>query len=263
MTPNQHPIVKQAAARGLGLVCLALILASCGGPKKPAGLGAGDDPVGGTPAELNFQYAKTIAKNGNCDQALPVFICLGAQGLGWELAQHSGGMCALEAARLWQGPLQKRDGFYGKTSKVSYDKPYYQSKEALYAKGLALLRSTAGAGWPDSQAALAQELGAIGQTQEQMMEAKFWLTQYDRNARRKIYGSNVLGPEIRARLADSPLPSPDDPKWGRQTLLKSPNQGAFCQTITRRRPPAPRREKKPENPALPAPETIGGPSRQR
>ncbi len=254
MKQNLFPAIM----RPLGLLCLGVMLAACGSSNKNPGLTDDDQPVGGTPAELAFQYAQAIAKNGNCDQALPVLICLGEQGRGWELAQHSGGMCALDAAKVWTGPLQKRDGYYAKTSKVSYDKPYYKTKDSLREKGLTLLRSTAGAGWPDSQAALALELGAAGNSAAQWQEARFWLTRYDRNARRKIYGTNILGPDVRARLAQSPLPPPDDAAWTLRNLVKLDEQDQFCQQLVRGRPNRPEAQDAPAPSDLPPPETVDG-----
>lgn len=192
-------------------------------------------PAGATPAEYGFQYAQMIAKNGNCDQALPVFVCLGAQGRGWELALHSGGVCAIEAARHWTGPIQRRGGFYGRHSKISFDAPYYRTQDALRAKGLALLRQAAAAGWPDSQAFLVQQLSGPGASLTDLGEAKMWLHQYDLNPRRKIYGSNAIGTNTRKRLAGIALPAGSGGKGLHQALARRPAHDAFCRQLVSHR----------------------------
>ncbi len=216
---------------GLGL---ALIVAACS--SSSSGIDKKNPPTGGTPTEFGFQYAQVIAKNGNCDQALPIFICLGEQGAGWELAVHSGGMCALEAAKLWTEPLGQRPGFFSKRSVVSFDKPYFRSKTALNEKGLSLLHSAAAAGWPDSQAALTRILGAAGNVDTDLSEAKLWLARYDRNPRRKIYGSNTLDKDLRSQLASIDLPPASDALWDKKQLMRGLPQDKFCQQLIRTRP---------------------------
>jgi hypothetical protein len=219
---------------GFSALALTLFVASCGAPKPD--FDPKNPPTGGTPAEFGFQFAQAIAKNGNCDQALPAFICLANQGPGWELAMHSGGVCALEAAKLWTGPLQIRPGFFPKNSAVNFNKPYFQSQEALHEKGLELLRRSAASGWPDSQAVLVRELSAGGQSTANLEEAKLWLSRYDRNQRRKIYGGNALNRETRIRLANVSLPPDSDPLWARKDLDVTPSRDPYCRQVIRARP---------------------------
>ncbi len=244
---------------------LALITAACS--SSSARIDRENPPVGGTPAEFGFQYAQAIAKNGNCDQALPIFICLGEEGAGWELAVHSGGMCALEAAKLWTGALQVRPKFFNRRSKINFDKPYYQSKEALNNKGLSLLHQAAAAGWPDSQAALARTLGAGGATGADLSEAKLWLARYDANPRRKIYGSNTLDQNLRTRLARiEPLPA-SDALWAKTEMVKKPPQDPFCRQLirTRSQRQSPNAQTSDETlpGQLPEPETVDKPRQPR
>ncbi len=216
----------------LALVALVVLVAcTSSGPSS----GRHNPPAGATPAEYGFQYAQMIARNGNCDQALPVFICLGTQGRGWELALHSGGVCAIEAAKHWSGPIGRRGGFYGPHSKISFAAPYYHSQSALRAKGLALLRQAAAAGWPDSQAFLVQELSHPDASTADLEEAKLWLHQYDLNPRRKIYGSNAIGAAARQRLAHIALPAGPADQVLHQDLQSRPAHDAFCRQLLRRR----------------------------
>jgi hypothetical protein len=247
------------------VLALPLVLAACSSANT--GVDNRNPPTGGTPAEFGFQYAQTIAKNGNCDQALPILICLGEQGTGWELATHSSGVCALEAAKLWTGPLQVRSGFFNKASKVSYDKPYYQSKTALNAKGMALLRLSAAAGWPDSQAVLVRTLSGPGHDQEDLREAKLWITRYNHNPRRKIYGSNSIDKEIRTQLVDIAPPPPADPAWAKKALPKMTSQDPFCKSVLHTGGFRPHRapiakEAEPTDDDLPEPETVDRPGRR-
>ena len=251
----------------LALMSLSL-LAACS--SSDTGIDPRNPPVGGTAAEYGFQYAQTIAKNGNCDQALPILICLGNQGPGWELATHSGGVCALEAAKLWTGPLHRRASFFKKSRTISFDKPYYQSKAALYEKGLALLHRSAAAGWPDSQAALARTLSAHGSTQTQLQEAKLWVARYDQNPRRKIYGSNSIEQVTREMLADITLPPDTDPAWVKKGLAPTPTQDPFCRSVLHTRPAhgphsgfTPRNIEDDVDDGLPAPETVDQPGRRQ
>lgn len=249
----------------LGMLALPLVLAACSSANT--GVDNRNPPTGGTPAEFGFQYAQTIAKNGNCDQALPILICLGEQGSGWELATHSSGVCALEAAKLWTGPLQVRSGFFNKASKVSYDKPYYRSKAALNAKGMALLHLSAAAGWPDSQAVLVRTLSGPGHDQEDLREAKLWITRYNHNPRRKIYGSNSIDKDIRTQLADITPPPPSDPAWEKKTLPKMAMQDPFCKSVIRTRALSPQHTPSepdaiPSDDDLPEPETVDRPGRR-
>ena len=230
MTGRTDPCAQPCPSWPLRAALLALLaLAAC------TSAGPGSDkrnpPAGATPAEYGFQYAQMIARNGNCDQALPVFICLGGQGRGWELALHSGGVCAIEAARHWSGPITRRGGFYGKNSKISFDAPYYRSQGALRAKGLALLRQAAAAGWPDSQAFLVQELSRPGAPQADLQEARLWLHQYDLSPRRKIYGSNAIDPAVRQRLSGITLPAGDAGKILHQDLQSRPAHDPFCRQL--------------------------------
>ncbi|PHS25835.1 MAG: hypothetical protein COA85_06580 [Robiginitomaculum sp.] len=249
----------------LGILVLPLVLATCTSSNN--GVDKRNPPTGGTPAEFGFQYAQAIAKNGNCDQALPILICLGEQGTGWELATHSSGVCALEAAKLWTGPLQVRAGFFSKTSKVSYNKPYYQSKAALNAKGMALLHLSAAAGWPDSQAVLVRTLSGPGHNAADLREAKLWITRYDQNPRRKIYGSNSINKDIRSKLTDIAPPAPSDQEWEKKTLPKITSQDPFCKSVIRtgflRPQHAPlNNEAEPSEDGLPEPETVDRPGRR-
>jgi len=251
----------------LGMLALPMALAACSSPNT--GVDSRNPPTGGNPAEYGFQYAQTIAKNGNCDQALPILICLGEQGPGWELATHSSGVCALEAAKLWTGPLQVRSGFFNKASKVSYDKPYYRSKAALNAKGMALLRLSAAAGWPDSQAVLVRTLSGPGHDEANLREAKLWITRYDHNPRRKIYGSNSIDKDIRTQLANITPPTPSDPAWKKTILPKTDMQDPFCKSVIRTGFLRPKQvpfdseaEPSDDGDDLPAPETVGRPGRQ-
>ncbi len=226
-----------STAKKIGTITALVLmssLAACAA-KKPD-FDPKNPPVGGTPAEYGFQYAQAIAKRGNCDQALPILICLGEQGPGWELAMHSSGVCALEAAKLWTGPLQVRPGFYNKESTVSFDKPYYQTQDALYAKGLTQLHRSAAAGWPDSQAVLVKEYGTADKTAEQRQEAKLWLTRYDDNTRRKIYGGNSVDTDLRARLTSVDAPDAADPRWQKIALPRTPAKDPFCRHVIRARP---------------------------
>jgi hypothetical protein len=223
----RSPLVFSALA-------MVLFIASCGAPKPD--FDPKNPPTGGTPAEFGFQFAQAIAKNGNCDQALPAFICLADQGRGWELAMHSGGVCALEAAKLWTGPLQIRPGFFQKRSAVDFNKPYFQSRAALHEKGLKLLRRSAASGWPDSQAVLVRELSAGAKSAASLEEAKLWLFRYDHNQRRKIYGGNALDKDIRTRLANVPLPPKSDPLWDRRDLEVTPSHDPYCRQVIRARP---------------------------
>jgi len=249
-----------------GMLVLPLLLAACSSPNT--GVDSRNPPTGGTPAEFGFQYAQTIAKNGNCDQALPILICLGEQGPGWELATHSGGVCALEAAKLWTGPLQARPGFFNKASKVSYDKPYYRSKAALNAKGMALLHRSAAAGWPDSQAVLVRTLSGPGHDEADLREAKLWITRYDHNPRRKIYGSNSIDKDIRTQLADITPPPASDPAWKKTVLSKVSSQDPFCKSVLRtggfrpHRAPIAKEAEPVDDDDLPAPETVDRPGRR-
>ncbi len=247
-----------------GGVAIVVLVSSCS--SSGTGIDRKDPPVGGTPAEFGFQYAQTIAKNGNCDQALPILICLGEQGPGWELAVHSAGVCALEAAKLWTGPLEARPGFFGRRSKISFDKPYYQSKTALYDKGLSLLHASATAGWPDSQAVLARELSQTSTPATDLAEARLWLNRYDRNSRRKIYGTNTLDVILREKLANADLPAESDSLWKRHDLVKHPSRDPFCRQLisTGRRGVGPNAHP-PEatsNSDLPEPETVDAPPRR-
>lgn len=241
------------------------IVAACSSSDN--GIDPRNPPVGGTAAEYGFQYAQAIAKNGNCDQALPILICLGNQGPGWELATHSGGVCALEAAKLWTGPLDRRAGFFKKSPTISFDKPYYQSKTALYEKGLALLHRSAAAGWPDSQVVLARTLSAPGSTQAQLQEAKLWVARYDQNPRRKIYGSNSIETTTRETLADITLPPDTDPAWIKKNLTPTLTQDPFCRSVLHTRPAHGQRpgftpvEANDGDEDLPAPETVDQPRR--
>ncbi|PHS25959.1 MAG: hypothetical protein COA84_06820 [Robiginitomaculum sp.] len=249
----------------LGALITLIIIAACSSTET--GIDRRNPPVGGTAAEYGFQYAQAIAKNGNCDQALPIFICLGNQGSGWELATHSGGVCALEAAKLWSGPLHRRAAFFKKSRAISFDKPYYQSKAALYEKGLKMLHRAAAADWPDSQAALARALSAPGSTQAQLQEAKLWVARYDRNPRRKIYGSNSIEKNTRETLAGIPLPPDTDPAWIKKDLRPIPTHDPFCRSVLHTRPTHGQHpgftpvEANDGNEDLPAPETVDQPGR--
>ena len=255
------PLLKLAPLMALS------VIAACSSTET--GIDRRNPPVGGTAAEYGFQYAQTIAKNGNCDQALPILICLGEQGPGWELATHSGGVCALEAAKLWSGPLHRRAAFFKKSKTISFDKPYFQSKAALYEKGLALLHRSAAAGWPDSQVALARALSAPGSTQAQLQEAKLWVARYDLNPRRKIYGSNSIEKDTRERLADIPLPPDTDPAWTKKDMTPIPSHDPFCRSVLHTRPAlGPRPGFTPADlddgdEDLPAPETVDQPTARR
>lgn len=248
MTKAVFPI---AAGRALPLV-LGLIIAGCnGGPKAAA---KKDVPAGSSATEISYQYAYSMAKNGYCGQAMPIFICLADQGTGWAIAAHQAGRCALQIADDWKGPITRSSRAFPARSKVSFAAPYYQDATKMRQKGMAMLRRAGRAGWPDSQAQLVNELSADPTNTAAMAEAKAWLERYDANVRRKVYGTNAISSATRARLRSVSTE-------GRDTALKKePREPStltdpFCRQIVRTAPPKPTQvqEKPSDHPLIKTP----------
>ncbi len=234
-----------------GLFASVLVLAACGsaGPK----FDKKNPPAGGTRAELVYQMATRLADQGYCATAMPVFVCLAGQGPGWEVAAQRAGQCAPIAARLWQeDDLDKahtadseENKQHKTTLKLQQPFAWQSSPKAILAEGLRQLRRAANANWPEAQAELAVQLYSAGG--KDLAEARHWMEQYDKNARRKIYGGNEIPVDIRKALKTVPRSGAGGSQWFPVEFLAEPSRNHDCDRLLGKRPlkqhsdlPAPR-----------------------
>ncbi len=235
---NSHRIFANA------MIGLTLILSAC---SAPAILGGKDRPAGGTRAELTYQTALQLSERGYCDRAMPIFVCLASNGPGWEVAAQRAGQCAPLAADLWkpaepnarpkpavapeQGERQQ-----GQTRELNLDfrLNFQESPDSIRAEGMRQLRRTANAGWPQGQADLIIRLTETGGVN--LAEAKVWLTRYDANPRRKIYGGNEIPAEVRATLNALDQTEPTNSNWTAQPFVAENLQNRQCSRLLGKRP---------------------------
>jgi len=204
--------MSQLHLHSLLYLSLALVVGACTGVPTAD---RKDPPAGATRTELVYQIATSMADQGFCDKAMPVFVCLAAEGPGWEVAAKRAGQCGPLAAINWQPPQQnsqaKRQIRRGRVLDISINMAFEDSAEQVRTEGLRQLRRAANANWPDAQAELITQLS--GQTDNAQAEAKLWLGRYDANPRRKIYGGDAIHSDVRERLQTIASVSNDAPNW--------------------------------------------------
>jgi len=216
---------------------LALVIGACSsGPRADRK----DPPAGATRAEFVYQIATSMADQGFCNKAMPVFVCLAAEGTGWEVAAKRAGQCGPLAAISWKPPTQSARANQqiirrGRILDISINMTFEESPEQVRAEGLRQLRRAANANWPDAQAELIAQLS--GQTNEAQREAKLWLTRYDANPRRKIYGGDAVHRDVRERLKTVAAPAgADDSNWTSLAFTTEALNEPECDQLLRKRP---------------------------
>lgn len=218
----------------LTLLSAGLVLTACTvGPI----LSGKDTPAGGTRTEFAFQTAAQHADQGYCATAMPIFVCLGSQGSGWEVAAERAGKCAPLAAKLWQQPkvsagsIVSSDPRPRRRSKwVELKQPfaYQYSRQGILNEGLRQLRRAANANWPEAQAELTIQLE---QTANNLPEARHWMERYYANARRKIYGGNAIPLDVQKRLKLVPRTGEGSVMWSPTAFASEDLKNLDCDRL--------------------------------
>lgn len=171
--PSRHTHLASLAVTFA--VMLALSACSTGRPDGPGGRGG---PRGGGPGgESGFDRASALLDAGEADAAHAGFLCIAGQGPGYEIAMHFAGMASLSAA----------------------DAASPDISAGLEERGFLELIAAAEAGWPASQAELAERFSARGDDAGRA-RAAYWLAVLDDNARDRSLGLQRISPARRAAI---------------------------------------------------------------